>query len=125
MGAVVARETFAPREGLSFEIGYYILVRPVVGSKNNQRVIAQSIGFERIDEAADERIHIVHHIDEVLLVASLVSTLAIRRGEKRIMNENHRVVGEKRRVGLGAGLYEIGEEVRADVWPVPISREVH
>ena len=37
MGAVVARETFAPREGLSFLLGYDIFIGPVVSGKNNQR----------------------------------------------------------------------------------------
>ena len=92
----------------------------IVAREEDEGVVAQSQGFELVENASDELVGIFHHVLEVdlvafqfLSIAHLVDPFGIRGRDIGSVGEDHRVVDEE---GLRLFAFDVvDQKIRADV----------
>ena len=93
-------------------------VCPVVGGEDHNRVVAQAVPVECVNQPANAFVHVADHVTIVFTCVSVVAIRAVGSWQERRMNRQHRIVRKERAIPVL--LNEVNQKTGAKVRTVRI-----
>ena len=108
---------------ITLKLGRNRAMRTIITRKHHQRILEQIERLELLHNPSHQLIGIRHHIGKIARIPlipaiSIPPFRAIGRGNKRRVNQNHRIIGEKRHILMP--LNKIQQIITTNIGTIPI-----
>ena len=122
MCAGIGRSALVAHDACAAQLGRQVVVRAVVGGKDEYRVAQQAKGFQAVLQAAHDEVRVGHHVLKVALLVLRRPVFGMRSRQEGRMHKHHREVGEERLVLVR--LDEVEQELGENVGPVIVFGDI-